>query len=811
MKSGKPRMSGRFRVHAVLLCGMLLLASCQLFVTRLPPGFSRSGGVVAPHYPKDTSDEAIYSFIIWFRSTEAGIALAPKWASQIVQVQSDIGDRLFDRWQQAVIAHASPLVKLEDGVIRLAPLVFSQNVSLEQGATLLQDLHAMVAQPLEVIPPVPQAIPPAILQMFSKGEREDYGAWAAKSRLVVPDPAKFDRKALLKEIDRISVLVGLKKQIANELSELRNAVALDEFQQRALLERLTSLRKRLPDELSFAPLGDEATLAEFHEKLARLPLDCMASTLGRLEQLLSEEQHRLFGLQKTSDAALANVLTNVETDLASHLDEWRADERFAQALLKSQDRLSRLVASAADKRRQLWGDQLSDLRRRHEFWDAAVNYRQFHATLQDTTQPLRIYHSCNSVNGNGTWCNVLEESLDRLYMEMLPEGMDEYLSSAEHATNIDNHQGVALAICALALRLCELPDGAVLPKEILARREQAAALWERLRKRLEGNQLVRTISIGDMSSAMPGIGRTYSQDLAHELQVLLKSFGLSRLVVFPETESRPSQWGYVTFGGMVANFDGGESTERQAMKSIRRQGEVRRLSNPGYREDAPQNAPRSETSAVLYEQDVLLQVIHVKEIERLAHVRVFMNFRGPGFSTLVEVNEFYKKKFSVEESHPFLDVKVVETRKFFDAMRIAKQDPEPTLRYDRIWTAGEMLDWARRDSLRVAGLQLLYHISDYPLYLAEKAASAARAADYGSAVESLGQCCVLCLNTPVEDDLDTLLRTATPPVALAYEPTLGTLRRQRQALATLKANVEHQMLEAANLHLRQMRKANQTK
>ena len=188
-----------------------------------------------------------------------------------------------------------------------------------------------------------------------------------------------------------------------------------------------------------------------------------------------------------------------------------------------------------------------------------------------------------------------------------------------------------------------------------------------------------------------------------------------------------------------------------------------------------------------------------------------MNFRGPGFSTLVEVNEFYKKKFSVEESHPFLDVKVVETRKFFDAMRIAKQDPEPTLRYDRIWTAGEMLDWARRDSLRVCGLQLLLLISDYPLYLAEKAASAMRAADYGSAVENLGQCSVLCLNTPVDDDLDTLLRTATPPVAQAYEPTLERLRTQRQALSELKGNVEQRMLEAANLHLRHIRKANQAK
>ena len=77
-----------------------------------------------------------------------------------------------------------------------------------------------------------------------------------------------------------------------------------------------------------------------------------------------------------------------------------------------------------------------------------------------------------------------------------------------------------------------------------------------------------------------------------------------------------SPWGYTVYGGVVANFDGKESAERQTMRTVRYAGEVKRQANPDYQPDAQEPQTPRQKSPTIYIQDIFEQVIRIREVER---------------------------------------------------------------------------------------------------------------------------------------------------------------------------------------------------
>jgi hypothetical protein len=177
--------------------------------------------------------------------------------------------------------------------------------------------------------------------------------------------------------------------------------------------------------------------------------------------------------------------------------------------------------------------------------------------------------------------------------------------------------------------------------------------------------------------------------------------------------------------------------------------------------------------------------------------------RGPGFTTTVDVNEFYPKRFIVEESHPFNDIKVADVVTVYDLDKLKVPDALPPLKQDRIWTTAEMLDWARKDSLQVFALKLLYHINQFPNYLATRAERFAKDGALADAVEQWAYCHVLCSLLNFDEDPATLIKLDEPPVAASYETTITALRKQRTELAALKRNAVSSMLAKAHELLKQ--------
>ncbi|MDD4099023.1 MAG: hypothetical protein PHC30_09645 [Lentisphaeria bacterium] len=576
---------------------------------------------------------------------------------------------------------------------------------------------------------------------------------------------------------------------------------------------MTEARKKLPDGLSFADLDDRQTLSSFDALLGSLPDLHITRLLAWAEAGLNTEEKRFADDSVVVEPGALASLSALEKKLSESLRVWRGDERFALALVRHGEVLTRLAGRAAELRSKVWRRQLRQLAERQEYWEASEQYKSWRVYLREQSQQdLELYSTMAApvgANGGGlSYLRHFEQVLEDEYLAILPKAFVEYQALAERALNITNKYGVAVALC-LMLQQMSAPGGElVLPEPLLEARRKADRLLARARELVEEKNLLRTVAIEDMSSATPGVGMTYSRDLENELRSVLTSFGLWRLVRVADPGTTRSPWGYVVHSGVVANFDGSESAERQAMRTVRRHGETRRRPNPNYRqEEGNVPLPKEQSSPLIYSQDILEQVIHVKEIERLAHVRVFMHMRGPGVSTLIEVNEFYTRKFVLEESHPFNDVRVSEVKTVYDATQLQAADAEPTLRYDRVWTPGEMLDWARRDSLRMVALQLLNYINQYPLYLAQRAERLALDGDVAESAEQWGNCMTLCMNLDTESDLVTLMKTSTPPAASSYESCLASLSQQRQALSELKRTVGAKMVQQMNDYLRRQRQA----
>ncbi len=787
-----------------LMCCAMLLASCLNF--GMPPGMTKSGGQYKAAFPEGATLETQYSVLAWYAAEHVGATGAKDVA--VRNELNAIGGQMFRQWSETMIQRGAPLIRMKNNCPELFPAVFSQTMSIEQGLQIISDLQGRSQNGIEFEIPLEMAASPAIWRHSSKSDREDFLKWCRERKKVkVADPNDFDREAFNSLLDKLKMLLESKSRILvlcdayEKASEVSSDEMLDYLKK--LLDSFTEVKKTLPDNVSFEIIGDSSTLPRFNAILTKLPERCIEFTMSFADTTLSAERERLRKQGVTSTPETLKAVAAVEHGMSIALAEASIDERFTATLKSAQERIDSQAYECASMRSQLWKDMLTVLDEKHEYWSASREFNRFLKELQDGAKNQFGVYFTRSIPGQSSekLADMIRNELVSLYTTVLGHAYTDYYWRADDALNVSEKYGVSFAICSLLVQMSALPSGCELSEDLAKRLESATKLRESARGKIVDKVLKRTISIADMTSDVPGIGLTYSRDLENELKSTLKAFGMEKQVVFPENVSNDFKWNYVVFDGRVANFDGNELTERQAIVSRKLFGEGRRVDNPAYDSEAPENAPKEKRSKVKYLQDENMMVIHVKEVERLAHLRIFMNFRGIGVTKRIEVNEFYSRKFSIEESHPFDDMKKIETHEYFDAMSVRPVTPEPTLRYDRIWTAGEMLDWARKDSLKLASLKLFYYINAYPLKIFEKVNTYDSSGKKEEALEAISHCVIQCLLQDSGSDAIARLSSAEPPAAKEYEPTLAKLNRQITDIASLKNNSSDKLLELANAYL----------
>lgn len=775
---------------SVLVSVMFLMAGC--ITSALPPGYVRSGMSARASFPLGTKPEVVFSLLEWYSGAH-GADMSSELMADVTQAKEDAALPIYRAWAKKIMEMGAPLVRLDNASIELVPAVFTQTQSLtaKNGFALIDDLKNKLEAPIEIEIPLEDALSPSLWRNTYGKYRTAFSEWARRNRtVIVPDPKLFNRKELIRDLmDINSVLVARSKM----LEALRvfdadknggNTVAM--------LDLFTAVNGELPEKLTLKIIEDVTTEARFKAVLRSIPENMVNDLVTKCDNDIKE-------LRNVKTVSLENAehhLFEAESALSSGLRSFEKDDRFSQALLKYKRSIYDICLECARIRGKIYAEIISKYGNSAQYWQMAQEFSNaWHGLEAKADSEFWLYEK------NGNFSQIKSELLKEYY-KFLPAAAAEYMNSAENALNVSNKYGVSVALCTLLERIFDLPEGAsslLEPgSEITDWRAKMVQLKEKAIDLVKSSCLQSSVSIGDFTSSIPGLGLTISRDLVNELGKALEMFGLSEHVTISEPGTKPRKWGYVGFGGHVANFDGNETSERMATHALRRIADVRCEDNPEFRQDAPADATKSQRSRKVYLQDIQMQVVKVKEVEKIAHIRIFMDFRGPGFTHRVEVNEFYKKLFSIETSHPFDDVKLIETRKYYDLTEAEKVTPELDLRYDRIWTAGEMLDWGRRDSVRMMALLLAYHIADYPLYISESAKMLSKNGKYTDAVDLLGQCYVLLQSVDVEKDSMTTMVASSPQVAKAFEKFVEELRRQSAEISVLKGEITKRIIEEAN-------------
>jgi hypothetical protein len=802
-----PQCRGRSAMLA-LAALLALLTSCLSFGLRQPPGFERVNGVLQPVFPADCPASHRYALMSWSLLTPS--SLPAELLRTVEQLRDQAATELFRHWAEGLSISSAPLLVFgDDALLRQDSTILASYGSIEESLRLLDGALAGLETP------IPCAVTAAELgqehywRKLPSKERQACLSWLQRGALTVPPPAHFQR-------DEMLAALRSARAALESLGRIKAATAKAELLAAAgkgseALDVLQKVREDLPLGANLAQIGDTDSLPRLQALWEELPDRFVATALDAFDERITAMQAAWpAGNGTTSDASGHATLRALEKEVSEFLRHYRQDLRFSAALGRADTRTRDLIAAAADLRLRLWRNAFQALLSRHEYWDAAEHYRLVRESLaQENSLEVELYFSSSaSSDAPLTFGESLRERCGAEYMQMLPQAFAELLTLAERAANINNKHGFSLALCTMLEQMAALMNGREQwPDALREQVKRMEALLATSRRTIYETYVQRTLLVNDMSSATPGVGLTYARDIESEMRAALASFGMSQQLRVVEPGMASSPWGYTVYGGVVANFDGKESSERQAMRTVRYAGEAKRQANPDFQPDAPEPQTQRQKSPSLYVQDIYEQVIRVREVERLAQVRVFFNLRGPGVTTLVEINEFYSKKFMQEESHPFNDVRVSEVRRLYDANALQPPAAEPTLRYDRVWTPGEMLDWARRDSLRVLALHLLYHINRYPLYLADAAAQQLKEGDRTEALELLSRCQVLCQELDVDGELAAQLKQEQAPAAAAYDACLTKLRQQREDIRDLKRTVPLQLIRQTNELLRQRRQA----
>ena len=775
-------------IQLFILLAVLAAAITGCRTADLPPGFSRVGGVLQTQTSHAASPEAVFSLMTWYEEANAELNPPRSWSEAVANAKAKAQNDLNEQWKAALLKVGTPLLQNDiEHVVVAMPKQLAGRTDWDRLDAILRNSKALLLTEHQITVPAEECQNDAFWSPKSRYGKTDFVTWSQNRKLVVPDAANLDRQGLLAQIKAVESDIALKKSI---LEALRKAEQLNKADgQEEALALLGKTIAELPEK-PLAVIGDETTLPLLSKRFAEQPAVCLnhaiAKADGQLKSLASKQNAPNF----------RQLLAAAELSMSTALKKWHADDRFKNALDLSSGKLRETISQMRDMRLAACRKEMTALARKADFWGAALVYQAAVRELDiKADADFALYSLVTDNDGATPLAKTLRQNLQKQLKSILPDAAEYLLAIAEKSADIGQRHGQAVALCIMLQNIISMADATdesafadIVKKTDDICRKSTRVIMEK--------QLAQTVSIKDMESGQPGLGLTYTRDVTNALQALIIAFGLDRTVVIAEPGTPLTPFGYVLHNGVVADYDGSATTERQAFRTARRWGEVKRMANPEFQKDSQQ--PKD-----IFTQEIIEQLVHIREIERQAHIRVFISVRGPGFTTTVDVNEFYPKRFIVEESHPFNDIKVADVVTVYDLDKLKVPDALPPLKQDRIWTTAEMLDWARKDSLQVFALKLIYHINQFPNYLATRAERFEKDGALADAVEQWAYCHVLCSLLNFDEDPATFIKSDVPPVAASYETTITALRKQRTELAALKRNAVGAMLAKAHELLRQ--------
>lgn len=338
------------------------------------------------------------------------------------------------------------------------------------------------------------------------------------------------------------------------------------------------------------------------------------------------------------------------------------------------------------------------------------------------------------------------------YCQKVEPSVGKAIILAEQACS--NRQfGLCLSSCAFVHHLSQIDELELNSPALLKASRTAVSLGNQAKDALQREVLPQSVLFHELQSETPGIGRVFLRDLQTALTDALRRYGCAPFVFLPKEAQRSTALGYIITDGRLGTFQLlPDKMVPLASKTVYRSGKY---------------DSQAKT------QEILAQPIHRQNRIRTVHCSLRMKLIGPDGERMVSPDATYTHSFVTELSYPQEEMPA-------SAIQLAEPRPPspPTqLLQERVWTDGEMLDEARKETIRQTVEQLLIPIQSFPIFLYEKALRQMET-DVFAAAELLGQSLLICKNS-------------TPDMALkALLPKQINLRQHFHELLHLKNNIQ---------------------
>ena len=311
--------------------------------------------------------------------------------------------------------------------------------------------------------------------------------------------------------------------------------------------------------------------------------------------------------------------------------------------------------------------------------------------------------------------------------------------------------------------------------------ERSAEMLLRAEKKM--NESRGGIGIRDFTSVAPGLGATLADDLAFELDDLLKRLGIT---VFNGVHrlKEGQEDGAIALklvDGRVAEY---AVTDGKPVESQRLERFLNRVNGA----DGSASVPRLEEWTIRGTTRI-----------RQAHIRFFFTFQTPASQRRIECNEFYSRSFLNESFDPAKDLRIIDSAV---TGKVEAAVTPPALKRQRIWSDGEMLDFARKDALRLAALQLVDAFLEGQLASRNLAAAIAAEGRISQAVDMLGRAHFMLRALGLAEHGGRQIDFGTPLAAAAYPELTGKIRqRVRECVQTSEQLLQQAALVLDSTHV----------
>lgn len=731
------------------VCLIPLLAGCTLLGRRekLPTSFVRPHPAVAdatltpplPSLDRLPSELALALFI-WRTAPvdeggEAGV-LTPTQSRQA----RNLAQALRTARAKELVTAYTPLLELDPrDRLLFRPDRIDPRHSVEEARDLLLRLRKDTRDTLRARPTAHSG---ADLEgLLGSSRAASFAAWFARGILGVP--VSTDSHLMLSNEDAIEEALTALKMKDDILAVLAEADSLAAAGAAEKAFRLTRHFEAQPEVAeAMQSIGDAETAPRLRQATGKLAL---AFVSAELEDWMAEVRGVARDENRSSGADAKrrreDKIGEVEKAIVALHRGCERDERLAGALREKRDALKHGLLELARARASLAEDELVRLVDARRAWEAfGVLTGRIEAIGATTADGEKVY--CLADQRGDSVLPVPEaavrEALSPVFARVLPSAFDIYLRTAERQVSNFLRHGTSLALCAMLDAMVAGVDESKLPAPV---RHRLSELTRRRRQsaRFLAEKVARgRVIVQQFSSGLPGLGKAFANDVTAAIAETIQATGAERLVSVSTSNEVASPEDYVIAEGHIADFGADEVTEVETMRLEQRWGKIEKQASPSYGLPGAGGVVDSRPSQ--FRQVLSEHVINQRTIERIAHIRLTFRVRHQGAESFEEINEFFRRSFVQESSHPFRDTRHVRTVVTFDRSELHDEQPALALRTDRVWTPAEMLDWGRRKSLHRVGAMLVRRLRSCPLDLAARARAAASRGDWGEASNQWGFC-----------------------------------------------------------------------